>query len=245
MRRRRPLTTVLVAAVAASAGLAGCTDGPAGAPSARGHDGVAPLAVPAAPDDSAGSSSSGPESGHVEVDERAVEQPTGERPIDAPADAIAEQRSRVSEVLDRYGVVLTELAADPSIDLARFATRWSTVADPSSPFSQDMLHILVARVRVDQMIIRPGPDGRSYVHRPVRITTVDDDTIDFTWCGYSPGIGVHVVTGEVLDDAVGHASGTGRLVRAEGRWLLDTLDQDQLVALPAGSGDPCASGGDR
>jgi hypothetical protein len=148
-------------------------------------------------------------------------------------------------VLDRSGGALTELAADAAIDLARVAALWSTVADPSSAFSRDMLETLVTRVRDDQMVIRPGPGGRSYLHRPVRITTVGDDEIRFTWCGYSPGIGVHVATAEVLDDAVGHASGTGRLVHADGRWLLDTLDQHRLVALPAGSGDPCAAGAER
>lgn len=263
MRRRRPLTTVLVATVmaatlvAATSSLAGCTDTTAGARSGTGHDEVTPLTEPAAPDDVTPSGADPTSSGATDADAGgrvALDPPSEERATDdrstggIPA-TTADERNRAhavaSEVLDRYGVVLTELAADAAIDLDRFATRWSTVADPSSAFSRDMLHTLVTRSRDDQMVIQPGPAGRSYVHRPVQITTVDDDQIDFTWCGYSPGIGVHVVSGEVLDDAVGHASGTGRLVQADGRWLVDTLDQDHLVALPAGSDDPCATGGGR
>ena len=253
--------TVLVATVAvitasAATALASCADGTAGAPPATDGDGVAPLDGSAMPDrgvgtngddrTASGEADGGPD-GRV-----AAEAPTDGSGTDdrstggAPPPSSDDERNRAhavtSEVLDRYGMVLTELAADPAIDLGRFATRWSTVADPSSAFSRDMLHALTSRVRDDQMVIRPGVGGRSYLHRPVRVTTVADDEIVFTWCGYSPGIGVHVTTGEVLDDAVGHASGTGRLVRSDGRWLLDTLDQDQLTALPAGSSDPCASG---
>lgn len=261
MSRRRPLTTVLVTTVVvitalAATAVAGCADG---APPATDGDGVAPLDGSAMPDRSVGTNGDdrtasgethGDPDGRVAADAPTEGSGTGDRTTGgAPPASSDDERNRAhavtSEVLDRYGMVLTELAADPAIDLGRFATRWSTVADPSSAFSRDMLHALTSRVRDDQMVIRPGVGGRSYLHRPVRVTTVADDEIVFTWCGYSPGIGVHVTTGEVLDDAVGHASGTGRLVRSDGRWLLDTLDQDQLTALPAGSSDPCATGGPR
>jgi hypothetical protein len=211
---------------------------------------VAPLTAPASPDDRSGASSSAPTTASpsgVDPEEHLDdEQRSGDS---SSADTAPQQRDRAHaitlEVLDGYGVVLTELAADPALDLGRFAARWSSVADPTSAFSHDMLNALTSRVRDDQMVVRPGPGGRSYVHRPTRITAVDDDAIDFTWCGYSPGIGVHIVTGEVLDDAVGHAAGTGRLVRDGQRWLLDTLDQEQLTVLPPGSGDPCSTGGAR
>jgi hypothetical protein len=253
-------TVVMITALAATA-VAGCANG---AQPATDGDGVAPLDGSAMPDRSAVSSGDGTNGDDRTASDQGDGDPDGRVAADAPTDGAGtvgrstggappassdDERNRAhaiaSEVLDRYGMVLTELAAEPAIDLGRFATRWSTVADPSSAFSRDMLHTLTSRVRDDQMVIRPGPNGRSYLHRPVRVTTVAADEIAFTWCGYSPGIGVHVVTGEVLDDAIGHASGTGRLVRSDERWLLDTLDQDQLTALPAGSSDPCATGGDR
>lgn len=229
--------------MAASAGLTACTDHAVATETDR--DRVAPLSTAASPD------SAGPPDSASRPDESPTTSstPPGSESTTGGAGTVAaddQRRARAVAVdlLDRYGRVLTALAADPAVDLVRFAASWADVADPGSPFSRDMLRSLVERVRDDRMIVLPGPDGRSYLHRPVRITAVDGDAIGFTWCGYSPGIGVHVETGAVLDDAVGHASGTGRLVRSGDRWLVDALDQEQLVALPPGAPDPCVSGGD-
>jgi hypothetical protein len=253
MRRRRPHSLVLAAAIAAWAALTGCTDRADGVGPAEGVGAVAPLTASTTPDHIAASSGSSVTSSTPpgsdpsttsDADGLDVDGPTTDRGADGSAeDGRRRALSVTGELLDRYGRVLTALAADPAVDLGRFAASWSDVADPGSTFSRDMLRTLVARVRDDRMIVLPGPGGRSYLHRPVTITAIDDASIDFTWCGWSPGIGVHVETKAVLDDAVGHASGTGRLVRSGDRWLLDRLDQEQLVALPPGSPDPCTSGG--
>jgi hypothetical protein len=250
MHRQGPFAAAIVTTLAAAVGLAGCADRAVAVPHGTDRDRVAPLTTAAPPDPAAPLGASDPWDATSRPDEAPTTSSTppgadptaGDGAGTVTADDQRWARSVAVDLLDRYGQVLTVLAADPAVDLARFAASWADVADPGSPFSRDMLRSLVARVRDDRMVILPGPDGRSYRHRPVRITAVDDDAIGFTWCGYSPGIGVHVETGAVLDDAVGHASGTGRLVRSGDRWLLDALDQEQLVALPPGTADPCVSG---
>ena len=67
----------------------------------------------------------------------------------------------------------------------------------------------------------------------------------FTWCGWSPGIGQDATTGEVTDDSVAHAHGTGRAAppgsaTAPGTdWVLTSLDVTDLDVLAPGSPDPC------
>jgi hypothetical protein len=44
----------------------------------------------------------------------------------------------------------------------------------------------------------------------------------------------------VVDDQVGHATGSGRVVATPtGGWSLVELEQEQLRLLPAGEADPC------
>lgn len=154
----------------------------------------------------------------------------------------------VDAVLDRYGAVLTELVADPTSLLrpdTGLVERWSdTVVEGA--LSDDVTRRAFDRLEQEQMIVLPGPDGRAYRHVAVEVGPVGDDErpehLSFTWCGYSPGVGVHVDSGEVLDDEVAHARGTGS-IRLDGDvWRLETLDEFELDLLGPGAADPC---GDR
>lgn len=159
-----------------------------------------------------------------------------------------EATTLVTAALERYGRLLGALAADPSgapPPGSPARTEWDALVLPGSPLSIELLDRLARRALEERVVIEPGPDGISYRHLPVEVGQVHDDptgaTIEFRWCGWSPGIGRSIDTGQVVDDAVAHAVGTGRLVQVDGAWLLAALDQDDLVLLAPGSSDPCPS----
>src|SRR5690606_15812520 len=70
---------------------------------------------------------------------------------------------------------------------------------------------LVRRQREEGVVVLPAAHGLSYRHRALRIEPPVAGAISFTWCGWSPGIGIDADTGEIVDDAVAHSHGTGQL----------------------------------
>lgn len=200
---------------------------------------IEPLRTPPAPDPTLGTSS--PTTSAPPADLAAVPE--------AEAKARTDQATTVvATVLERYGRLLGALAADPSgapPPGSPARTEWDALVVAGSPLSIELLDRLTRRAIEERVVIEPGPDGISYRHLPVEVDPVRDGpagaTIEFRWCGWSPGIGRSIDTGEVVDDAVAHAVGTGRLVQVDGAWLLAALDQDDLVLLAPGSSDPCPS----
>ncbi len=154
----------------------------------------------------------------------------------------ADLREQVDRVLERYARALTDLAADP----ARTAqpgtperAAWDRTVVAGSVISEDVLGSLVRRHRDEGRVVRPGPGGLAYRHHPLVVEPPSDGTISFTWCGWSPGIGVDADDGAVLDDGVAHSHGTGQLRLVDGRWMLELLDELDLTVLSPGSPDPC------
>ncbi len=155
-------------------------------------------------------------------------------------------RAAVEAVLDGYAHALTIVAADPlEATLPGHPGRaaWDAVVDPTSAFSAEMLTQRVELARSDGIVVRPPssePGAVSYRHRALEVSDPVLDTISFSWCGWSPGIGVDADTGAVADDAVAHAHGTGLVRRgADRRWRLERLDQTELTLRDPGSADPC------
>jgi hypothetical protein len=145
------------------------------------------------------------------------------------------------EVLARYGAVLDQLSAEPTGAPAPGTparARWDEVVAPSA-LSDDVLGRLHRRAIDERVVVVPGPQGVAYRHRATSITSATDARIDFEWCGWSPGIGRSIDTGEVVDDQVAHATGTGHLEHDGVRWRLAALDQLDLVLLAPGAEDPC------
>lgn len=179
-----------------------------------------------------------------------IEAPIEPRPTDAPhtsapGGTTPSWHDVVDAVLERYGDVLTEMVADPARLLRPdddLAVRWREVVVDGA-LSDDVTGRAFERLERDRMIVVPGPDGRAYHHVVVDVGPVGDDPrpdhLSFTWCGYSPGIGVHVDTGDVLDDDVAHARGTGSVRLVDDVWRLETLDQFELDLLGPGAADPC------
>lgn len=151
-------------------------------------------------------------------------------------------RELVDGVLERYAVALTELARDPeahSTPGSEARTAWDRVVLPGSYLSEERIGALVRRQQEERMVVHPPADGLSYRHRPLRVEAPLAGTVSFTWCGWSPGIGIDVEDGSVVDDEVAHAHGTGQLRRVGDRWMLERLDELDLVVLPPRSADPC------
>lgn len=151
-------------------------------------------------------------------------------------------RDLVDGVLAEYAAALTAIAADPvAAPLPGTATRlaWDLTVVPGSWLSRDVLRGIERRHDEDRMVVVPPGHGPSYRHRPLRVGPPTDGSISFTWCGWSPGVGLDVDTREVVDDGVAHAHGTGSIRAIGGRWMLESLDELDLTVLPAGSPDPC------
>lgn len=231
------LATVLIVVLAAVT-LAATSCGERGDTAA-----IEPLRTPSAPDPTPDTNA--PTTSTAPADLAAAPEPEAEAEASVRTDEAA---TVVAAVLDRYGRLLGALAADPSgapPPGSPGRAEWDALVVPGSPLSIELLDRFTRRALEERVVIEPGPDGISYRHLPVEVGPVRDDptgaTIEFRWCGWSPGIGRSIDTGEVVDDAVAHAVGAGRLVQVDGAWLLAALDQDDLVLLAPGSSDPCPS----
>lgn len=148
----------------------------------------------------------------------------------------------VDDVLARYGAVLDELSAEPTgapPPGTPGRQRWDEVVVAGSALSDDVLSRLHRRATEERVVVVPGPEGLAYRHRATSIRSASDTRIDFEWCGWSPGLGRSIDTGEVVDDEVAHSTGTGQLTHDGVRWRLAALDQLDLVLLGPGAADPC------
>jgi len=148
----------------------------------------------------------------------------------------------VTQVLAAYGQVLSQMSTDPAgapPPGSPLRAEWDAVVVPGSVLSDELLDRTTRRAVQERMVIEPDDTGVSFLHRPVELLGVAPAEVSFTWCGWSPGIGRSVDTGEVVDDAIGHATGTGRIVATNGGWSLEALDQEELRLLAPNSADPC------
>lgn len=168
------------------------------------------------------------------------------RSTERAASGTAAAWAAARDVLGSYGTLLGELVADPAgaPDPGTEArARWDGLVVPGSPLSEDLLARMDERVLVERAVIVPGDQGVTYRHHPTAITQADDAVIEFDWCAWSPGIGTSIDSGDAVDDAVAHATGTGRLVRTGPSWQLAALDQFDLELLEPGAADPCPTTG--
>ena len=154
----------------------------------------------------------------------------------------SDRMDTVADLLSRYSSALDQLVADPaSIEPTSTAlAAWHAVVVPGGPLDRDVMSGVRRRLQEEQVVIGPGPEGYAYRHRPVEVLESSVDRVRFRWCVHAPGVARTIADGVVVDDEVGHATGTGRAVReASGRWVLDALEQEELRVLPTGRPDPC------
>ena len=153
-------------------------------------------------------------------------------------------RRQVDTALLRYDLALTALAAHPDRagdSASAERTAWAGVVVSGSPLDDAMVEEVVRRGTEEDGAVLPPPGGLSYRHTSLTADSSSDGSIEFTWCGHSPGIGVERSTGTVVDDAVGHSHGTGRLQTDGATVRIAELEQTRLDVLPAGTPDPCPS----
>jgi len=196
-------------------------------------------AVLAAPDTSAAAPASAPP---------AAEPPATPVGSQVPPTTASDDRSTwpaparaVDDVLGRFDRVVTRFHRDPSV-FQRAAdpllVEWASVVPPGAVLADDIRTQLLRRLNAGEAIPANGNE-LAYVHHVTDATAETEDRISFTWCSWSPGIVASTRTGEVVDDVVGHSTGTGLIDRIGGTWMLSSLDEVTYVGLPPASNDPC------
>jgi hypothetical protein len=151
-------------------------------------------------------------------------------------------RPQVDAALLRYDLALTALAAHPDRagdPASAERAAWARVVVAGSALDEAMVEEVVRRGVEEDGAVLPPPGGLSYRHVALSARPDGDGSTEFTWCGYSPGVGVERSSGTVVDDAVGHSHGTGRLEVVDGTVRVAQLEQTALDVLPAGTPDPC------
>jgi len=217
------LTVRLAPAVIAVVALAGCASRPP-------DPAVRPVGAP----------STGPTTAPTTWDPASVPPPTSAPDLEAPARD--DLRQSVDAALLRYDLALTALAAHPDRagdPTSAERTAWAEVVVPGSALDDAMVEEVVRRGTEEDGAVLPPAGGLSYRHTSLTARTADDGTTEFTWCGHAPGLGVERSSGTVVDDAVGHSHGSGRLQVDGGTVRVAELEQTQLEVLPAGTPDPC------
>lgn len=176
------------------------------------------------------------------ADPRAAAAPTSTAPAaTSPPLGQDDLRPQVDAALLRYDLALTALAAHPDRagdPAGPERAAWTAVVVAGSSLDEAMVEEVVRRGIEEDGAVLPPPGGLSYRHTALTATRTDGGT-EFTWCGHAPGIGVERSTGTVVDDAVGHSHGTGRLQVDGGAVRVAELEQTRLAVLPPGTPDPC------
>lgn len=148
----------------------------------------------------------------------------------------------VDEALGRYDRTLTALLRDPTALVRpddQVLAAWTATISPGAVLLDDVRDLVAGHLAGGRRVEPPEGRDRSYSHRAVTAEWSGADVIEFTWCGVSPGVVRNASTGSVLDDGLGHATGSGRLRRTGDTWLVDSLDEATIEILPADSPDPC------
>ena len=158
------------------------------------------------------------------------------------AESYGAEQLLVAQLLVRYSQIVTDLAEHPDLasdPLSEQRVRLDALVPPQSTLSVDVLSQLVLNPAADLTRVIPASTGLSYSYRPLKVSSSADGLINFTWCGYSPGVRVSQTSGEVLDDSVAQLQGTGSVRAAGSDWVIDSLDHLEVTVLPPGSTDPC------
>ncbi|MCZ7629494.1 MAG: hypothetical protein M5U19_10770 [Microthrixaceae bacterium] len=188
----------------------------------------------------------------------------GGKPSDAPGEGAAtgpedtsaelgasqeEAREEVAELLERFDAALTALYANPLAagdDEHPLSVKWLEVVVGGSQLDRQVRGRILASATRDRMRIVPDAHGTSFANVAIGLNQEPDGSLTWTNCGYAPGVGVDLGTGQVLDDNRTSTRGRGRAVRGpDGRLSISELWDDETVLLDPGEPDPCITLADR
>lgn len=155
-----------------------------------------------------------------------------------------EQAQReVADLLGRFDTALTALYADPLAagdDTHPLSVAWLDVVVGGSQLDRQVRGRVLASGTADRMRIVPDEHGTSFTNVALEVTKAPDGSLTWTNCGYAPGVGIDIDTGEVLDDNRTSTRGRGTAVRsANGALSISELWDDETVILDPGDPDPC------
>lgn len=173
------------------------------------------------------------------VDVPGTTTPTGA--ADPDTDAAAE----LDELLTRFDRAISELYAEPlaaGADDHPLSEAWLRVVVAGSELDRQVRGRILASGTDDGMRIVADDEGISFSNVASELTVNPDGSLEWLNCGYSPGVGVDIRTGEVRDDNRTSTRGRGRAVRgADGRLLISELWDDETRLLEDNEPDPCRS----
>lgn len=228
--RRRPSPrrwSVVVLATVLAAGT-GCAQGAA--------DGVTPL-----PDASPTTALDGATTGTTLVEGDALgPDPVDEATVGHDSGTLA---AEVTELLAAYDRALGDLYATPlaAADADHPLTvGWHEIVEPGSVLDDEVRTRILTDGRDNHLRVVAGAEGFAFRNLPLEVEDGVGAEMGWTNCGYSPGVGVHTVTGEVIDERRASTRGRGRAVRApDGHLVLTELFDDRTELLGDGEPDPC------
>ncbi len=228
----------LVSAVVIATALTGCSHAPREEP-------ISPLGAGAGePTFPPGSTGTGT------PDERAGADPhRGDDPSAASVTATPGEpegpREELEDLLGRYDAALSALHADPTAagdDDHPLTREWLEVVVVGSQLDREVRGRILAGALDDSLAVVAGPEGVSYSNTATEVHVGGDGSLEWTNCGYAPGLGVDLHSGAVLDTNRTHTSGRGRAVRDPGgRLVVSELWDDRTRLLGPDEPNPCES----
>lgn len=228
---RAALQGVLVLCLASGLLTGGCTDVSPDQSVSPLQDGASTPVDPARNTDASPSGAS-EGSGHGTSDRS-----TGDGTLVTAAD------KEVAELLGRFDSAISALYAEPLAagnDNHPLSVAWLDVVIGGSQLDRQVRGRIVASGTDDGMRIVPDAGGTSFTNVALELTQEPDGSLAWTNCGYAPGIGVDLDTGEVLDDNRTSTRGRGRAVRgSDGLLSISELWDDESHLLTPAEPDPC------
>lgn len=155
----------------------------------------------------------------------------------------------VADLLGRFDAAISALYAAPlaaADDNHPLSVAWLDVVIGGSQLDRQVRGRILASGTEDGMRIVPDAGGTSFKNVALEVTEEPDGSLVWTNCGYAPGVGVDLRTGEVLDDNRTTTRGRGKAIRgSDGTLRISELWDDQSHLLAPGEPDPCVAPADR
>lgn len=157
--------------------------------------------------------------------------------------AVPGPEGEVTSLLVEYDRALGELVAHPAAaadETDPLTVAWHRIVEPGSALDVEVRTRIATDGRDNHMRIVAGEEGFAFRNLPLAVSADVDGSVAWTNCGFSPGIGVHIDTGAVIDDRRASTRGRGRATRSHsGALVITELFDDRTDLLRDDEPDPC------